>query len=547
MSVVEDLLTPMTSSIPLAEELSGADALRLLVVVQQLSAARDLASVMAVIRSMGRPLIGSDGMAFVLRDGDSCFFAEEDSSEPLWKGRRFLASECISGWSMNHRDLVVIEDVFRDDRISAVEYRRTFVRSLAVAPIRRQRPMGAIEAYWATRRRPTRRELVLLQALADSTAVALTSAELLRERTEAEQDLRAMVENLPQLAWTARPDGYLDYFNRRWFEYTGTTLSQVEGRGWQSLHHPEYLPKAREGWNRSLATGEPFEMEFPLKGADGSYRWFLTRTMPIKRADGTIVRWIGTNTDIEEKRRQAVLLREALEARDTFLSVAAHELRTPLTSMALRLQALLRQAGIDAEGPLSRRVLAYGEIAQRQLRRLTTLVNALLDVSRIAAGRFQIERESLDLVAVVREVVERFEPQASRAGSPLIVDGPSELPASLDRLRVEQILTNLLDNALKYGPGRPVRIGVRGDARQVVLTVADEGIGIAAQDLARIFERFERAVSAQHYGGLGLGLYITRTLVQAMGGTIRANSEPGRGATFSVELPREAPAPANPE
>jgi PAS domain S-box-containing protein len=354
---------------------------------------------------------------------------------------------------------------------------------------------------------------------------------------ESERQFRAVVENMPGLAWSALPDGFIDYYNRRWFEYTGFTPEQMEGWGWQAVHDPAVLPQVMERWKHSLATGEPFEMDYPLKGADGVFRWFLTRVQPLRDSEGRIVRWFGVNTNVDEQQRQASALREALAARDTFLSVASHELRTPLTPLSLKLDMLAREARAELPSAFAGRVLAYTEATRRQVARLSSLVSDLLDVSRIAAGRFTVEREPVDLAALVREVVARFEPQAQRVGSRLVLDVPESLEAQSDRLRFDQVATNLVDNAIKYGEGKPIKVTLSLEPGWAVLTVRDQGIGIDPAKLDVIFGRYERAVSERHYGGLGLGLYISRSVVEALGGTVSATSERGVGSAFEVRLP----------
>ncbi|HZJ52672.1 MAG TPA: PAS domain-containing protein [Myxococcaceae bacterium] len=354
---------------------------------------------------------------------------------------------------------------------------------------------------------------------------------------ESERQFRAVVENLPGLAWSALPDGHFDYFNRRWAEYTGRPPETMEGWGWQAVHDPEVLPQVLERWTHSLATGDSFEMEFPLRGADGVFRWFLGRVQPLRDSEGRIVRWFGVATNVDEQQRQAAALRDALAARDTFLSVASHELRTPLTPLSLKLEMLAREARAALPSPLAQRVLGYTDATRRQVSRLSSLVSDLLDVSRIAAGRFTVVREPVDLAAVVREVVARAEPQAHRAGSRLTLDAPDSLETESDRLRFDQVVTNLVDNAIKYGDGKPIQVRLSSKPGWAVLTVIDEGIGIDPDKLDVIFGRYERAVSERHYGGLGLGLYISRTVVESMGGTVSAESERGAGSTFEVRLP----------
>jgi PAS domain S-box-containing protein len=234
-------------------------------------------------------------------------------------------------------------------------------------------------------------------------------------------------------------------------------------------------------------------------------------------------------------------LREAVQLRDNFLSVASHELKTPLTPMLIRLHTLVRALEAHPESSLSKQVRVYTETAGRQIHKLITLINDLLDVSRIAAGRFRVEQEQLDLVAVVQEVAGRFEVEANRAGAPMTLELPATLPMHSDAMRLEQVVTNLVDNAIKYGAGRPIEVRLQGEEGRAVLSVRDQGIGIPPEYQLRIFERFERAVSERHYGGLGLGLYITRTIVEALGGTIAVFSVPDQGATFTVSLPIRPP------
>jgi signal transduction histidine kinase len=233
---------------------------------------------------------------------------------------------------------------------------------------------------------------------------------------------------------------------------------------------------------------------------------------------------------------------EAVRLRDEFLAVASHELKTPLTPLNLRLQSLRRE--LDRQGsPVDpSRLKEHVAVLQRQCKRLSTLAEGLLDVSRLEAGRLVLDLEYVDLSGLVRDVVGRFAGQAERTNTPLEVNAAEPVVGRWDRIRLEQVVSSLLSNALKYGAGRPLHVSVERLPTGARLTVRDEGIGISPEHLPRIFDRFERAVSAEHFGGLGLGLYLTRHLVEAFGGTIRASSEPGKGSTFEVELPLASPA-----
>jgi signal transduction histidine kinase len=225
----------------------------------------------------------------------------------------------------------------------------------------------------------------------------------------------------------------------------------------------------------------------------------------------------------------------SLRLRDEFLSIASHELKTPLTSLGLQAESLRVQAGRAPPEVVVRKT----DSIRRNLERLNRLVATMLDLSRITSGRLELDLEELELGEVAREVASRFEDEAARAGCELRVEAQEPVVGIWDRLRVDQVLTNLVSNALKYGPGKPVdvRVFARGD--RAVLEVRDQGIGIGAEDQDRIFERFERAVSERNYGGFGLGLWIVRRIVEALGGTVTVESAAGSGATFTVELRRE--------
>jgi signal transduction histidine kinase len=240
-------------------------------------------------------------------------------------------------------------------------------------------------------------------------------------------------------------------------------------------------------------------------------------------------------------------LEEAVRARQDFLSIAGHELKTPLTSVLLNLRAVdgsLRAAGVPAADA---RLATRWEALSRQIGRLEGLVDQLLDVSRITAGRMALTPEPIDLGALVHEVAGRFAPPLTSESSPISVHVAAPIQGVWDRMRLEQILTNLLSNAVKYGAEQPiaVEVGTTGpaDEGEIWIAVRDRGIGMSADELGRIFGRFERAVSERNYGGLGLGLWIVRQVVEAMGGHVSVDSQPERGSTFTVKLPRRAAPP----
>lgn len=230
---------------------------------------------------------------------------------------------------------------------------------------------------------------------------------------------------------------------------------------------------------------------------------------------------------------------KAIRLRDEFLSIASHELRTPITPLKLHLELLKRLSTKDMfrTFPLEKLSAAL-DIADSQLERFQRLIDELLDVSRISVGRLKIERERVDLESIVREIVNQFSEDLNKANCPLELETTSAV-GNWDKLRVEQVLINLLANAIKYGAGKSVKVTIENTGHIARLKVEDHGLGITVDDQKRIFDRFERAASVRHFPGLGLGLYITKQIVEAHSGGISVESDFGHGTTFIVELPLE--------
>jgi len=391
-------------------------------VVEDLSRTRSLDEVMGVVRRAARDLTGADGATFVLREGKNCFYADENAIAPLWKGRRFPITGCISGWVMLNKQAAVIEDIYADPRIPHEAYRPTFVRSLAMVPIRTSSPVGAIGNYWAEPHLATDGEVKLLRALADLTSVALENAQL---------------------------------------------YGQLQQR-------------------------------------------------------------IGQAQD-------------AVRTREEFISIAAHELRTPLTALLLQLQRL---EGLSRQGAAhDERLPECAARATAGAQRLAALIDGLLDATQLShGGIIQLKLEEFDLVEAARDVLERFAAAARSASCELQLNAQSAVRGYWDRLRLEQVLTNLLSNALKYGRGKPIRVTIEGRGEGVSVEVSDQGVGIAPDLAGKIFERFGRVGPIAHSGGLGLGLYLAREVLDAHGGSIRFWSKPNQGCTFTFDLPLRASA-----
>ena len=353
---------------------------------------------------------------------------------------------------------------------------------------------------------------------------------------ESEAQLRTLADAVPQLVWMAEADGYIFWYNQRWYEYTGTTPEQMEGWGWQSVHDPEMLPRVVKRWKASLETGEPFEMEFPLKGADGVFRWFLTRVNPLRDSHGRIVRWFGTNTDVDEQRRAAEELREANRLKDEFLATVSHELRTPLT-------AILGWAHLLRTGQLDKKSVSNAlETIERNARSQSQLIDDLLDVSRIITGKLRLDVRQVDPGSFIEPAIEALRPAAEAKDVRIqkVMD-TGVVSVAGDPSRLQQVVWNLLSNAIKFTPkGGKVQVRLERINSHIEIAVTDTGVGIDPQFLPHIFERFRQAdqTTTRHHGGLGLGLAIVRHLVELHGGTVEANSAgEDQGTTFVVKLP----------
>jgi PAS domain S-box-containing protein len=345
-------------------------------------------------------------------------------------------------------------------------------------------------------------------------------------RHAAERRYMNLAEAVPLSVWTADSGGNLTYANRYWTEYTGIPLSDATGMRWVDAVHEADRDGYVQAWCETVANGAPYQRECRLRRAgDGVYRWHLSRAVPERGPEGQIVSWLGTHTDIEESK-------QAIFARDEFLSIASHELRTPLTALKLRLQSVLHAR--DLSEKTERRL----DSAVRQTERLERLIDNLLDVSRITTGHLELEPEYFDLAEMTQDVADRFREQAAFGGIRVALTTSEPVVGHWDRLRLEQVATNLLTNALKFGEGKPIGVTVSGDELSAVLTVADQGIGIAPEDISRIFQQFERVLGHRTFGGLGMGLYIARQIAHAHGGRIEVESARGEGSRFHVILPR---------
>ncbi len=353
---------------------------------------------------------------------------------------------------------------------------------------------------------------------------------------QSESQFRALAESIPQLAWMADPDGSIFWYNRRWFDYTGTKPEEMKGWGWQSVHDPNILPDVMERWKASIAQATPFEMVFPLRGSDGRYRPFLTRILPVRDEHGDVVRWFGTNTDIEAQKQAEDELKRANRHKDEFLAMLAHELRNPLSPIRNAVHLLKFASTNDPK------LIGARDMIDRQVNHLVRLVDDLLDVSRITLGKIELRQERADLTAIVDSAVEGARHLIDARRHHLEVSFPDQPIAIVaDPTRMAQVVLNLLNNSAKYTEeGGRISLVVEQENDQAVIQIRDNGMGIAPELLPRVFELFTQAERTldRSLGGLGIGLTIVRRLVEMQGGSVEAHSDgPGRGSEFVLRIP----------
>lgn len=366
---------------------------------------------------------------------------------------------------------------------------------------------------------------------------------------ESEERFRMMANSMSHLAWIAQPDGFITWYNQRWYEYTGTTPEQMQGWGWQTVHDPAVLPKVMENWKRAIELGAPFDMEFPLRGADGQFRIFLTRGQPLKNVAGEVVQWFGTNTDVEifkqaeEKIRR---LNEELEERviertaqlqtankelESFSYSVSHDLRAPLRAVNGFADIVLQEYGpkLDAEGQ------HFLERIRNGGQRMGQLIDDLLAFSRLS--RQSIRSKTVDTSQLVQTVLD--ESAAERAGREVEVRLGQLPPCHGDTALIKQVWVNLISNAVKYTRGRTpaiIEIGCERQGKNNVFFVRDNGTGFDMRYAHKLFSVFQRLHRADEFEGTGVGLAIVQRVVHRHGGRVWAEAIEGKGANFYFTL-----------
>jgi PAS domain S-box-containing protein len=340
-----------------------------------------------------------------------------------------------------------------------------------------------------------------------------------------EKKLQIMLDSLPQIAWTTRPNGEIDFFNQRWYDYTGLSFDESKASGWQQIIHPDDLQYNMGIYQSILLSQKAGEFEIRERGYDGVYRWHLVRLRPLFQPTGDIDHWIGTATEIDT-------LKKLQEQKDDFISIASHELKTPLTSLKASLQLLDRMK----DNPSGEKFRKLVDQANRGMYKISTLVDDLLDMNRMRETNLSLNKKPFILSQLIGGCCNHISLVSDHN---LAISGNKTLQVYADERAIDQVIVNLVNNAIKYAPdSKDIRINIEQKGNMAKVSVKDDGPGIPKDKLPLIFNRYYRAGAiTQKSPGLGLGLHICSEIIKKHGGEISVESELGRGSTFWFTLP----------
>ncbi|EMI41527.1 response regulator [Rhodopirellula sp. SWK7] len=451
--------------------------------------------------------------------------------------------ECHAGRTL------VVHDVQNDPRIGEGDreiYPRLQIRAFIAVPLLKAGRLVAVFGVQnASPRQWTADEIVLVEDTAERTWAIVERAKIEQALRESEERFRMLADNMSQFAWTCDDLGSINWYNQRWLDYTGSTLEEMRDWAWTKIHHPDHVDRVRESVMRARETGEVWDDTFPLRGKDGTYRWFLSRAVPIKDKSGKILRWFGTNTDITDQREAEEALRksekkarQASISKSEFLANMSHEIRTPMAAILGHADVLLTHIE-DVDNR------ACVETIKRNGNHLLDIINDILDLSRIEAGKLDVEPEKCNLTEILQDIWSLMQVRVEEKTIDLSVIGEGTLPSTIetDPKRLKQVLINLIGNAIKFTEHGQVKLQAshirRNNEHRIRFDVQDTGIGISKEHMSKLFKPFSQADSSvsRRFGGTGLGLSISKRLVSMLGGQLTVDSEEGVGSTFRVEIP----------
>ncbi|WP_181243979.1 PAS domain-containing protein, partial [Chamaesiphon polymorphus] len=350
------------------------------------------------------------------------------------------------------------------------------------------------------------------------------------ELRESEERFRTLADNITQFTWMTDENGWIFWYNRRWFDYTGTTLEQMQGWGWQSVHHPEHIDRVVELFRHHLEIGQEWEDIFPLRGRDGQYRWFLSRAVPIRDESGRIIRWFGTNTDITELQQAEAALADRNKELTSFAYTVSHDLKAPLRAIS-NLSVWIEE---DLEGQLPPDTQQQFDLLRTRVKRMELMIDSLLLYAR--AGRQEAQLETFHLAEFLSEIIDSIAPPEG-----FKIDIQPLLPTlTTKRVFLSQVFANLISNAIKHHNSVTGNIQISAIDRPTYheFIIKDDGPGIAPENHAKVFEIFATLKVKDNSDSTGIGLAIVKKIIETEQGTIRLESSLGEGTTFYVTWPK---------
>jgi PAS domain S-box-containing protein len=363
------------------------------------------------------------------------------------------------------------------------------------------------------------RDLLLLNQELEKRVVNRT-----KELAESENRFRNMMETIPQIAWTNTVDGGVTFYNKRWYDYTGLMRSQTGLPGWQNIVHPGDLGITLTELRAILKTSDGGELQTRLMRSDGEYRWHLIRLMSI-RAENQVQLWVGTATDIHE-------LRLLQQQKDDFISIASHELKTPITTLKATLQ-FLNKIKDSPSHVLFPKLIGQ---ANKSLDKVTILIDDLLNTTMVNEGKLHLSLKPFIMAGLINDCCHHIRLEGVYK---IVTKGDLKVEVYADADRINQVLINFVNNAIKYAPdSKIITVYVEKVNDMVKVSVTDKGPGVTSDKLAHLFDRYYRVEESGIQGsGLGLGLYISSEIIKKHNGQIGVDSVPGKGSTFWFTLP----------
>ena len=445
----------------------------------------------------------------------------------------------VCGTALERHERVIVEDVAHSSIFTGNEAAREAVlaagaRAVQSTPLisRSGQLLGVLSTHYFKPQQPDAsdlRRLDLLSRLAADVIERTSNHESLRI---SEERFRELADNISQFAWMTDATGSIFWYNQRWYDYTGTTLDEMQGWGWQKVLHPDHVDRVVERFRQAIQHEELWEDTFPLRRANGEWRWFLSRALPIRNPLGVIERWFGTNTDVTEQRETEQKLRHANSDLEQFAYSASHDLQEPLRSVRIYSE-LLEEHCRDG---LDREALEFLGFLKSGASRMQSLIHDLLAYTQVTVA--DLANAEADSQEALHAALTNLSAAIADSQARVTWDPLPRLP--VHRLHLQQLFQNLVGNAIKYGrPNEPPQVHVKAERQNAhwLFSIQDNGIGIHPEYKERIFGLFKRLHTETEYSGTGIGLAICQRIVERYHGRIWIESQLGVGSTFYFTVP----------